>query len=226
MDLHKKTGRIVGVLLLIIFISGIIIYQVLQGSILFGDDFLKEIANHRNQIVLSTLLGILSGLLTIVISVIMLPIIRNQNQYLGFLYIAFCILNFVAITVDNISVLTLLELSLQYVKNGSTDMTTLNIMGDVFYKNHWWTHYLSLLTSCFPVFVLFYAVYLNKLVPRAISVFGIVAVTLMFIEILFSIFENSISMNMLIPIALVQLFFPIWILIKGFALPLHSNLSN
>jgi hypothetical protein len=41
-------------------------------------------------------------------------------------------------------------------------------------------------------------------------------VLLMFIEILFSIFGNSISMNMLLPIGLIQLILPLWLIFKGF----------
>jgi hypothetical protein len=37
----------------------------------------------------------------------------------------------------------------------------------------------------------------------------------MFTEILFSIFGNSISMNMLLPIGLIQLIFPLWLIFKG-----------
>lgn len=216
MNSEKKAERIAGVLFLIIFILGVTIFQVLQGSVLFSDDFLTKPSSHSSQIILSTLLGILSGILSIIISIIILPIIKRQSQTLGYLYISFCILNFVAISIDNISVLSMLELSQEYVKSKITDLNTLETMGTVFYKKHWWTHYISLLISCFPVFVLFYTMYFTKLIPRILSIFGIIAVSLMFAEILFSIFGQSISMNMFLPIGLVQLLFPIWIMIKGF----------
>lgn len=218
MNTDKKVGRIVGILFLIIFLLGVTIYQVLQGSVLFADDFLTKTSSHSSQIILSTLLGILSGILSIVISIILLPIVKRQSQRLGYLYIAFCILNFMAISIDNMSVLSVLELSHAYVKGAITDLETLETMGAVFYKKHWWTHHISLLVSCLPVFVLFYTLYFTKLVSRVLAVFGLIAVVLMFVEILFTIFDQSISMNMLLPIALVQLFFPIWIMVKGFNL--------
>jgi len=108
-----------------------------------------------------------------------------------------------------------LELSLEYTKNGTDNSEILNILGNVFYKKHWWTHYLSLLISCFPVFILYYTLYVSKLIPKAISIVGIIAVIFMFIEILFSILGNSISMNMLLPIGLIQLIFPLWLIFKG-----------
>lgn len=223
MNSDKNIGRITGVLFLIIFSLGVTIFQVLQGSVLFGDDFLTKTSSHSTQIVLSVLLGILNGILAIIISVLLLPIIKRQSERLGYLYISFCILSFVAISIDNLSVLSILELSQEYVKSEITDGDLLKRMGTVFYKNHWWTHYTSLLVSCFPVFVLFYTLYFTQLVPRMLSIFGMIAVVLMFVEILSSIFEHSIGMNMFLPIALVQLLLPFWLIIKGLSSPQSSK---
>ena len=216
MNSDNKTARIVGVLFLLIFILGVTIYQFLQGPVLFGDDFLTKTSAQSNQIILSVLLGFLSGILAIIISIILLPILKRRSDRLGYLYIAFCMLNFVAISIDNLSVLSMLELSKEYLKNGSSGMDTFKTMGVVFYERQKWTHYLSLLVSCFPVFVLFYTLYFTQLLPKFLSIFGIIAVTLMFVEVLFSIFGNGISMNLFLPIALIQLVFPAWLIIKGF----------
>ncbi|MEC3907847.1 DUF4386 domain-containing protein [Tamlana sp. 2201CG12-4] len=216
MKSNKKTGRFVGLLFLFIFATGIIVYQFLQGPILFSDNFLITASENSNEIIISTLLLFLSGIISITIAVILLPIFKKYSITLAFLYLAFSILSFIAISIDNISVLSILELSQEYIKNGTDNSEVLNTLGNVFYKKHWWSHYLSLLISCLPVFILYYALYVSELVPKVISIVGIIAVILMFIEILFSIFGNSISMNMLLPIGLIQLIFPLWLIFKGF----------
>jgi hypothetical protein len=38
----------------------------------------------------------------------------------------------------------------------------------------------------------------------------------MFVEVLFSIFGQSISMNLMLPMGLVQLALPLWLIVKGF----------
>lgn len=115
--------------------------------------------------------------------------------------------------IDNVSVISMLELSKEYVNNENNG--SLKVLGSLAYEKHWWTHYFYLLTSCFPVFVLYYTLFVSKLVPRLISIFGLIAVLLMFIEELFSIFGQSIGMNMLLPIALIQLVLPLWLIYKG-----------
>ncbi|HKL89771.1 MAG TPA: DUF4386 domain-containing protein, partial [Allomuricauda sp.] len=215
MKSNKKTGRLVGLLFLLIFATGIGVYQFLQGPVLFSDDFLTTTSANSKGIIISVLLLFLSGLTSIVIATILLPIFKKYSITLAFLYLAFSILGFIAISIDNISVLSMLELSLEYTKNDTGNSDILNILGNVFYKKHWWSHYLSLLISCFPVFILYYTLYVSKLIPKVISIVGIIAVVLMFIEILFSLFGNSISMNMLLPIGLIQLILPLWLIFKG-----------
>ena len=215
MKSNKKTGRLVGLLFLLIFATGITVYQFLQGPVLFSDDFLTTASENSNEIIISALLLFLSGITSIVIATVLLPIFKKHSVILAFLYLAFSILGFIAISVDNISVLSMLELSLEYTKNETGNSDILNTLGNLFYKKHWWTHYLSLLISCFPVFILYYSLYVSKLIPKVISIVGIIAVILMFIEILFSLFGNSISMNMLLPIGLIQLILPLWLIFKG-----------
>jgi len=215
MKSNKKTGRLVGLLFLIIFATGITVYQILQGPVLFSDVFLTTTSANSNEIIISTLLLFFSGITSVVIAAILLPIFKKYSITLAFLYLAFSILSFIAISIDNISVLSLLELSQEYTKNGTDNSDILTTLGNVFYKKHWWTHYMSLLISCFPVFILYYTLYLSKLIPKIISIVGIIAVILMFIEILFSILGNSISMNMLLPIGLIQLILPLWLIFKG-----------
>lgn len=213
MNSIQKTGRITGTLLLFVFISGIIIFQVLQGPVLFSDNFLISTSENSNQIIGSVVLGIFSGITSIIIAILLLPIFKKYSMSLAYLYFAFCILNFIAIMIDNVSVVSMLELSKEYLENGSN--SSLTILDTLVYEKHFWTHYFYLLISCFPVFVLYYTLYLSKLVPRIISIFGIIAAVLMFIEELFSIFGHSISMNMLLPMGLIQLILPLWLIFKG-----------
>ncbi len=219
MKSNKNIGRLIGVLFLLIFVTGIIVYQILQGPVLFSDDYLTAAYENSNEIVISTLLLFLSGITSIVIAAILLPIFKKHSITLAFLYVAFSVLGFMAISIDNVSVLSMLELSLENAKNGTDNSDILTALGKVFYKKHWWTHYMSLLISCFPVFILYYTLYVSKLIPKVISIVGIIAVVLMFIEILFSILGHSISMNMMLPMGLIQLILPLWLIIKGLNSP-------
>lgn len=214
MESNKKVGRLTGVLLLFVFISGIIIFQFLQGAVLFSDNFITTTSENANQIISSTLLGIFSGIASLAIATLLLPLFKKQNIILAYLYFAFCIISFIALLIDNVSVISMLELSNEYLK--SENKSSVRVLENLVYERHRWTHYFYLLISCFPVFILYCTLYLSKLVPRIISIFGLFAVSLMFIEVVLSIYGQGIGMNMMIPMALIQLTLPLWLLFKGF----------
>lgn len=214
MNSNQKTARIIGVLFLLIFALGVTMYQFLQTS-LFADDYLTATSANGTNIIISTLLGVINGITSIIIAVLFFPIFKKYSQNLALTYLAFCIVNCVMILIDNTSVLSLLDLSIVYVENASS---SLEVMGTLLYERHAWTHYLVLLISCFPVFILYYTLYFSKLIPRVISIFGMFAAILMFVEMGSTIFGHGISMNMMLPMALVQLTLPIWLLIKGLKL--------
>jgi hypothetical protein len=216
---NKKTGRIAGALLLFIFIAGIFIFQFLQSSVLSSEDFTLTALESENNLILSTILGTFSGIASIIVAILLLPIFKKQHIYLGFLYFAFCIINFVAIMIDNHNVLGMLEFSKAFAKNTDEVSNSLNIMKTVIAEKHLWTHYFYLLISCFSVFVLYYTLFVSKLVPRILSGFGLFAVLLMFIQVIATIFNQSISMDMMLPMALIQLVFPIWLIFKGLKSP-------
>jgi hypothetical protein len=136
MNSNKRAGKIVGLLFLIIFATGIAVYQFLQGPVLFSDDFLTITSINSNEIIISTLLLLLSGIVSVVIAAILLPIFKKYSITLAFLYLAFSILAFITISIDNISVLSILELSQEYSKNGTGNSGIFETLGNVFYKKH------------------------------------------------------------------------------------------
>ena len=224
MNSTKKTTRIIGILLLITFISGILVYQVLRGPFLFGDDYLIKAASNIDKVIYSTLLSFLGGISTIIISVMLIPIFKKFSVKLAFLYLAFCILNFIAIAIESYSAMSLLDFSIEFSK--AENNTMLESLSGVYYNNHRSAHFMYLLTSCFPVFVLYYSLFVGKLVPKAISIFGIVAIILMFVSVLLSIFNISGGSDLMLPLGLIQLFFPFWMIFKGFKITSeHSEMK-
>lgn len=227
MHSNQKVGRIVGALFLFVFISGITMYQFLQGEVLFSTNYLVDATANANELIISILLGVFSGIVSIMIAILLLPIFKRHSIHLAFLYLAFCILNFITIMMDNMSVISMLEFSQEYLKNGEENSNSLQLMSTLIYEKHWWTHHLFLLVSCFPVFVLYLGLFRYQLVPRVLSIVGMIAAILMLVEVLCAILGNSISMNLMIPIALIQLVLPLWLIFKGLnASELEKQVNN
>ena len=208
-------GKIVGILLLTSIILGIVVYQILQGPILFADDFLTATAANKNPIITSTILGLLNGVTTIMIAVLILPVFKQYNFSLSFLYLSLTIVNFMMIAIDNVSTLSILELSISHSKYAEVNGGAFVIISELLYQKHWWTHYMSLLSSSFYMFTFYLLFYQSRLIPKILSLGGLIAVSMMLIEILSSIFGQSIGMILMLPLGIVQLSLVVWLLIKG-----------
>ena len=128
-------GKIVGILLLTSIILGVVIYQILQAPILFADDFLTSASDNKDHIIASTLLGLLNGVITITIAVVILPVFKQYNFGLSFLYLSFTIVYFAMIAIDNVSTLSILELSLSYSKHQEVNGETFGIISELLYQS-------------------------------------------------------------------------------------------
>ncbi len=208
-------GRLAGLLLLLVFALGVFTFQFLQSPVLSGAEHFEGVAAHSSQIVASAIVGILSGSISIVVAVILLPVFRRSSEGLAYAYVAFAIVNFVAIAIDTTSVLSLLEMSRVYASDAGLSERTADGLVPLLYGRHWWTHHLYLLTSCLPVVVLYSSLYVSRGVPRALSLFGVFATVIMAVEVIGRMAGNGVGEMMLVPIALVQLTTPLWLIARG-----------
>lgn len=117
---YQNTGKLTGLLFLSTFIIGVVVYQILQGPVLFSDNFLTSTSENSTNIISSVLLLFFNGIVSIIIATLFFPIFKRTNITLAYLYITFNILSFVAIAIDNFSVLSLLELSNAYIGGAKT----------------------------------------------------------------------------------------------------------
>ncbi len=219
MKSNKKTARIIGILLLIQFIIGILINQFLLGPIIFASDFLTSVSANSTQVILSVLLGLIGSAVSVGIAIILLPIFKRHTPGLAIWYLGFSIIGFTISVIDNISTLSIVSLSQEYVNAGALDTNYFQILGDVLYRTRWWTHYLDMLVALFALPVFYYVFYISKLIPRFISVWGGIGALLMLTGILLTILgqgAHSTEMMLLLPLGLNRLFLSIWLMIKGF----------
>ncbi len=159
-------------------------------------------------------------LLTIIFGILINQFLQGpifeQYKRLSFLYFGFSIIGFAIILIDNISVLSILGLSQEYVKAEGSATEHFQALGTILYQTRWWTHYTVLLISCLPLFMFYYLFFLSKLIPRFISILGLIGVIMMLVEVLLSLFGQGIGMILFLPLGLVQIVMVIWLLIKGF----------
>ena len=216
MNSDKQIAKIVGILFLMQGVAAVLINQVLAGPVVFAPDFLANTSAHATQMIIALLISLINGAVAIGIAAMLLPILKQQNKSIAYWYFGLSIVQFVFIAFNEISRLSILTLSEEYVKAGAPDADHFQVIAHLFHANYWWTHYLIMLITCLVLPLFYYLLYQSKLIPRFISVWGLLGVAFMLMTVLSAIFGQGVIMILFLPIGLNQTFLAIWLIVKGF----------
>ncbi len=126
------------------------------------------------------------------------------------------VIEFAAIVVAGIFVLTLFSVSQAYVQEGISESPHFQALGTTFRRGFDWAKNMSIIVYCLGAFMFYYLLFISKLVPRFISIWGLIGVILLFLEMILLTFGDSLRMILMMPIGLNELFLGIWLMVKGF----------
>jgi hypothetical protein len=153
------------------------------------------------------------------------PIFKKHNEALALGYVGSRIIESVTLIVGHISLLSLLTLSQEYVKAAAPDATNFQTLGTLLLAVIDWTHLLGVeIVFSLTALILNYLLYQSKLIPRFISVWGLIGAILLLVSGFLVMFglslspTSAISMLLSLPIALQEMVFAVWLIVKGFNL--------
>ena len=88
------------------------------------------------------------------------------------------------------------------------------------YRDH------KIIIYCLGAYMFYYLLFKSKLIPRFISVWGLIAVAILFTEMMLITFGDSLRMILMIPMGLNEIFLGIWLIVKGFNLTQTNSYSG
>ncbi|MEN7982445.1 MAG: DUF4386 domain-containing protein [Nanoarchaeota archaeon] len=145
---------------------------------------------------------VISGIAVIGIAVLMFPIFKPYNKKLTLSYLFFKTIEGALLIVAGILFLSL---------------------NTLLFEARNWIYIIQTHIFILSAFMFYYLLYKSKLIPRFISVWGVIALILVLIVNLLEITGNIPPMQILFlgyfPIILNEVFLAIWLIIKGFNLP-------
>jgi hypothetical protein len=222
MNSNKTTARIVGTLFIIGTIAGIL-SVVFTSPILSDPDYLLKVSANENQLILGVIFVLTMGFALAMVPVIMFPILKKQNEALALGYVVFRgALETVTYFATAISMLLLIPLSQDYVNAAASQTSYFQTLGDLLQG----VAQLPMTVFVFSLGALmFYTLlYQSKLIPRWLSVWGLIAITLHLVTgflIVFGLQTDFSSLNTMMnfPIFLQEMVMAVWLIVKGFNLP-------
>ncbi len=227
MTTYRRTAIIVGVLYIIGTVAGIL-SVIFTGGLLEGSDYLSKLAAHQGQAQVAALLILTMGIALAFIPALMFPILKRLSEPLAIGYVIFRgaleILTTIAIA---ICWLLLLVVARQYVVSGATAASQFSSLGILLVRAQ--DPIFSNVTTIFfslGALMLYYVSYQARLIPRWITVWGIVAAVLGLVAGLSAVF--GVNLDILKYIMLPQeMVMAVWLIVKGFnSSAVDSGTSN
>ena len=207
MSADRKAAVWIGVLY-IIGTVGMVLSVVVTNGVLSGPAYLAQIAAQPNQVAIGALLVLVAGLSLALVPVVFWPIGKRYNETLAMGYVVFRgALESVIYIVTVLGWLLLIALSTEPDAGPLAGFvrTTETVIWD------------QLLAIPFVLGALMFYVllYQSRLVPRWLSVWGLVGAALYIVAPLGSMFGLSLGVLMA-PLALQEMVMAVWLIAKGF----------
>lgn len=215
MTTHRRTASLVGAFFLIsnaVFILGAVVFV---EPVLSSPDFLTQAAASRSQVILGSLLELINGVAYLGIAVLMFPIFKHRYESLALGYVAFRIIEFVMQALSDLSPLALVAISEELVSAGVQGTSTFQALGALLLAERFWAFQMVSITFGIGALMFYSMFYQSKLIPRFISVWGLLGAIVVLANTLFDMFALP-SINLGVIMLLNELFLGIWLIVKGF----------
>jgi hypothetical protein len=161
-------------------------------------------------------MAIIHTIVNIGLAVILLPILKPLNKTLSYGYLSAAITSSVILVVGALFLILLIPLSDEYVKLGMTDTSNFEAIGSVFKKGAYFSYQIGMAIWGFGGLLLCALLYQSKLVPRFISIWGLIGYIVFISGTVFELFGYTIGVLLSIPGGLFEISLSVWLIIKGF----------
>lgn len=226
MKTYRMNSMMVGVLYFLgsafgvasAFVGGEVISSIVTNEPLSGPSLLDLVATNSSQITGGSFLILLMGISLVGMTVFLYPIFRKDSEVLATGMLLFRgALEGAYYLITTMGFLTLVLLGNEYVATGA-DSTILQSMGNVIYQLQSLLGPVGSIVFLIGATCLYISFYRTKLIPRWLSVWGLIGVVPYMAYALLHFFhmDNGIGFYLQMVLAPQEMVMAFWLIIKGF----------
>jgi hypothetical protein len=219
MDSYRKNAIITGVLFIIY--TGLDILSFLFTGSLTAPNYLVSVSENAGLVGTGALLLFIGGACASGIAISLYPVLKKFNAGLALGAVGFRVSEGVLRFATVCTMLLMITLSQQFVQAGALDSSNFQTLGALIHSGHQWVGTLGYLVFSIGALLYYIIFYRTKLVPRWISIWGIVAAisgmlacalaTVGFIPVL-----GTVQTVMELPMLPQEMILAVWLIVKGF----------
>jgi len=215
MNTYRNNARIVGVFFIIATVASIA--TAIFVGFLSEPDYLANISTNENQVLSGMFLELIWALSVLGIPVMLFPILRKHNESLALGFYSLRFIEALMTILYTLSLLTLLTLGKSYTNAGAPDTSTYQTIGDLLLAVRDWAFLLGPgLVFSLSALILNYQLFQTRLVPRWLSGWGFVGAAIIFVSYIMQFYGFESLVFLFLPIALQEMVFAVWLIVKGY----------
>jgi hypothetical protein len=218
----NRSNAIAAGILFIIAAVAAMTGRLLYGPILIDPDYIIKGSAHEAQVLWGAFFEILTAFAVIGTPIALFPVLRKYNQSLAIATVSFRLLETTMIIVGILSLLTIANPSHEFTNEINPDTTSYLLAGKSLLAFQNWTFAFGPNVALGPsTFMTGYLLYRSKLVPRFISILGMIGGPVIFtcgVLVMFGMFtQTSLWGGLLaIPVFVYEMSLAIRLLSRGF----------
>ena len=215
----KRTGRTVGLLLLLHLITGLMTPYMLLQQLTRPLTFAAIDSVNGFQIRLAIMMLFVGGAIPIVIAITGMPVFRKSSYALALWLFGLAITNFALQGGEIAGYMSLFTFTQNYASANAADLGMYELVGATVRSAWKWIHYTHLLIMVSWIFSLGLMLWKSAVVPRILVALLLITTVLQITGITLPQFLAYPSPNLMLmgmPLGFVYLALSVWLMIKGF----------
>jgi hypothetical protein len=221
MNTVNNTSRILGAAFLLQAVSSLVSNAFLLDPLIVPGNIIGTMTNIANN-VMQVRAGILGDMVTafgiIFLGAILFVTLRKQNEKMALVALGFYILEAVLLAVSRLLTFSLLRISQESVIAGHP--AYLQSLGNLTFETmHFGFSALAMLAFCLGAILFYYLLDKSRIVPRVLSLWGLITVFPCLVATLSAIFGYQVPFFVYLPYAPFEFVIGVWILVKGIKIP-------
>ena len=216
MNSHRNAARMFGIFFIIAFLS----YgtgSALIASVTDTPDFLSNVyANNTTIVIGAMLIALVHTFVNIGLPVIMLPILKPFNNNSAYGYLSLGIASTTVAVIGAIFLLLLIPLADEYVTTNFAATGYFETTGIVLEMGGAYAYQIAMAIWGLGGLLFVSVLYRSKLVPRLLSVWGIIGYIVFVSGTILELFGYPVGVYLALPGGLFELSLSVWLIAKGF----------
>lgn len=218
----NTVARLLGAAQLAVFAGAMISERLLASVVGTGgtSDILINVSSNLTRIRISNFVALLTSVAIIILGVMFYVAFHEQYKIIALVALVCFVAEGITLAVGKMGAFALVPLSQEFVEAGAPEASRFQTLGTFLYHGLDRTGYdVHMLFFCLGGILWYYLLVASSYIPRALSIWGLVAVCLLTIPVLVVAYNRNLTAVMILglPYAPFELVLGLWLLVKGFS---------